>query len=473
MATQQSFAETLLDAVTLAYQTNPDLQAQRANQRAIDEEYVQALAGFRPTISLGVQNTYTDPSGFSTPRNASTIGVTVSQAIWTGGRLATAVDGARADILQGRENLRAYESQVLGAVIQGYVDVRRDTEALAINEQHVDILKKQLEQARAQFDVGEITRTDVAQAEARLAAAQAQLEASRAQLSVSRAAYAAVVGQAPADLAPEPALPGVPDAFDSAMDVALADNASLRAAQYGEAATRSRVASARAQYRPSVSLSANYGASIAPTYGVPLSQRDQVQATASLSVPLFSGGLTGSRVRQALERDNAAALGIDSVRRQVLQNVSQAWARVLSTRASLQSNQEQVRADTIAAEGVRQEYQVGLRTTIDVLNAEQELRDAELSLVNSRHDNYVATAQLLQAMGRLEARNLVSTVPVYDPKANFDRVKNSGTIFVDRLIEGLDEVLKPSGRHVTEQANAPIDQQLRAKSPPRPLPTRP
>ena len=257
------------------------------------------------------------------------------------------------------------------------------------------------------------------------------------------------------------------------MDVAGADNANLRASQYSELATRARVASARSQYLPDLSVSATYGASIAPTNGIPLRNRDSVAATATLTVPLFTGGLTGSRVRQAIERDNAALSNIDGARRQVLQSVSQAWARVLSTRASLRSNEEQVRADTIAAEGVRQEYQVGLRTTIDVLNAEQELRDAQLQQINSRHDNYVATAQLLAAMGRLEARNLVNTVPVYDPKANFDRVKNSGTIFVDRILEGLDALGKPGGGHARVHSDAPIDTQLKAKSPGAPLPRRP
>jgi outer membrane protein len=471
-------ADSLLDAVAQAYRTNPDLQAQRANQRAIDEEYVQAKASFRPQLSVAATATVID--GFSgsqflgdTHQNSSNIGLSATQSIWSGGRIATAVDAAQADILQGRETLRNVESQILALVIQAYVDVRRDGEALSINEQNVDILKRQLDQASAQFEVGEITRTDVAQAQARLAAAQAQLEAARAQLSISRAAYASVVGENPTNLAPEPVLPGVPASFDEAMDVANVDNPNLRAAQYAEQGTKARVASARALYRPSVSVNASYGVVTSPSTGLPFGARDALTASASLSVPLFTGGLNGSRVRQALERDNASIIGIDGARRQVLQAVSQAWARVLSTAAALKSNEEQVKADTIAAEGVRQEYQVGLRTTIDVLNAEQELRDAQLALVNSRHDNYVATSQLLAAMGRLEARNLVNSVAVYDPKANFDRVKNKGTIFVDKIIEGIDQIGKPSGVNRTTKEDAPIDTQLKAKVSATAQPTKP
>jgi outer membrane protein len=178
-------------------------------------------------------------------------------------------------------------------------------------------------------------------------------------------------------------------------------------------------------------------------------------------------------VRQAIERDNAARIGVDGAQRTMLQSVSQAWAQVLSTRASLASNQQQVKADEIAAEGTRQEYQVGLRTTIDVLNAEQELRDAQLALVNSRHDNYVATAQLLAAMGRLEARQLLSGVKVYDPKTNYDRVKDKGTVGYDRAIQMVDEAVRLHGEHPVENTDAPIDTNLTAKVPQVPEPRQP
>ncbi len=465
-------AESLLDAVTLAYQTNPTLQQQRASQRAVDEEYVQARSSLRPQITASASASRSQGFG-ATSSTASSVGITATTPLLTGGRIVTAVDAAQADILQGRENLRTVESSVLASVIQAYVDVRRDIEALNINQENVKVLQRQLEETQARFDVGELTRTDVAQAQARLAAAQSSLSAAEAQLSVSRAAYAALVGQAPTDLTPEPLLPGVPATFDEAMDIAQKENPGLRASEYAQQATRARVAAARADYLPSVSVTASYGVQTSPTLGLPLQDRDSLRATASVSVPLFTGGLTASRVRAALERDNAALSAIDGQRRTVLQSVSQAWARVISTKASLASNIEQVKAATIAAEGVRQEAQVGLRTTLDVLNAEQELRTAQLALIASRHDNYVATAQLLQAMGRLEAKDLVNAVPVYDAKKNFDRVKHKGGVIWEPLIEAMDQLGKPSGDHPTVTTDAPIDTQLKAKSRKTALPKKP
>ncbi|HWE48008.1 MAG TPA: TolC family outer membrane protein [Caulobacteraceae bacterium] len=471
-------AETLLDAVTLAYQTNPTLLAQRATQRATDEEYVQAMAGFRPTIGIIASDSQingldTTVGAASVNLNTSSASITAQQTLYSGGRIATAVDAAQADILEGREQLRTTEAQIMTQVVQAYVDVRRDMRALAINQENQKVLQGQLDQVQAQFDVGEVTRTDVAQAQARLAAAKAQVDAAGATLSVSRAAYASVVGQTPTDLQQEPELPGVPASFDDAMDIASKENPGVRSAQYAEQAAHHRVAQARADYLPNASLQASYGATLSPPLGLSLSQRSEFQATAQVNVPIFTGGLTGSRVRAAIEHDNAARVGIDGAQRTMLQQVSQAWAQVLSTRASLTSNQEQVKADEIAAEGTRQEYQVGLRTTIDVLNAEQELRDAQLALVNSEHDNYVATAQLLAAMGRLEARELIAGVKPYDPKANFDRVKNKGSVLYDRAIQAVDERVRLHGDHPVVDADAPIDTQLKAKVPPAPVPDQP
>ncbi len=470
-------AESLLDAVTLAYQTNPTLLAQRATQRATDEEYDQAMAGYRPTIGVSATDSEIsgfDPSLFGTFHlNTSSAQVNVSQTLYSGGRIATAVDAAQADILEGREQLRSTEAQILTSVIQSYVDVRRDMRALAINQENQKVLQGQLDQVQAQFDVGEVTRTDVAQAQARLAAAKAQVDAAGATLSVSRAAYASVVGQTPTDLQPETDLPGVPASFDEAMDIASKENPGVRSAQYAEQAAHHRVAQARSNYLPNANIQGSYGATLSPTEGLSLSQRSEFQATATFNVPIFTGGLTGSQVRQAIERDNAARVGIDGAQRVMLQQVSQAWAQVLSTRAALVSNQEQVKADEIAAEGTRQEYQVGLRTTIDVLNAEQELRDSQLALVNSQHDNYVATAQLLAAMGRLEARDLLAGTKPYDPKANFDHVRNKGTVLYDRAIQAVDESVRLHGDHAVVDADAPIDTALRAKVPSSPTPDQP
>lgn len=459
-------AESLRDAIALAYQTNPTLLAQRAQQRALDETYVQARAGLRPSLdaSFGASwsRTWDDTPGSPRDTDSVSAGISLDQRLYTGGRIARGIDAAQADILRGRENLRAIEQQVMANVIQAYVDVLRDIEILRIREENITVLQRQLEEASARFEVGEITRTDVAQAEARLAQAQADLSSARAQLSASRAAYAAVVGQAPGTLDPAPSLPGVPDDFEAALDMALRDNPELLAAMWSQEAAEANVAAARSEYLPSVGLSASYGTSgTANPWG--LDDQQSLSARATVSVPLFTGGLNRSRVAAAYERANAAQIGVEGARREVLRAVSQAFAQVMAARDALAASEEQVRAARIAAEGVRQEAQVGLRTTLDVLNQELELRNAEVALVSARRNQYVAQAQLLAAIGALEGPDLVDEVPVYDPAENFNRVRTRSAVPWEGAIEALDRVAAPAIQPADDQPDAPIDVQLKSE----------
>ena len=239
-----AWAETLQEAIALAYRTNPSLLAQRANQRALDESIVQARAGLRPTLDVTVSGDYSrdySDTALDPDSDGASASIGLSQTLWSGGRIGHGITAAEAEILAGRENLRGIEQSVLASVIQAYADVIRDMEVLRIRQANLAVLQRQLEESSARFEVGEITRTDVAQSEARLAQSEAELANAQAQLSTSRAVYAAVVGQAPGDLAPMPALPGVPADFDSALDVALADNPDIRAAAYTLAAAEARV----------------------------------------------------------------------------------------------------------------------------------------------------------------------------------------------------------------------------------------
>jgi len=444
-------AETLADAIALAYDSNPTLQAQRATQRALDENYVQARSGWRPQVGIsasltdqqirtprvargvgaidtngdGVLDTAVPAFGDGVSnRTSGSAGLSFSQPLWTGGRVAAAVSAAEADILAGRENLRGVEARILGTVVTAYCDVRRDQEALRIRQENVNVLEHQLEESQARFDVGEITRTDVAQSQSRLAAAQAQYQSAVAQLAISRANYAAVVGQNPGDLAPEPSIAFLlPADVDQAFSVAEQNSPVLRAQQFTEQASRARVAGARAERMPQVSLRTTFGYSgNAHPYDSDLwSQNLQTQAT--VTVPLFTGGLTSSRVRQSIERNNVDRINIETQRRSVLQTITQFWNQLVAARANIGSTAEQVRAARIAAEGTKQEQQVGLRTTLDVLNAEQELRNAELAQVSAARDEYVAAATVLATMGRLEGKNLIPSVRSYDAKANFRKVR--------------------------------------------------
>jgi outer membrane protein len=444
-------AETLADAIALAYDSNPTLQAQRATQRALDENFVQARSGWRPTVTLqgavtdiesrtpraargvgaidtngdGVPDTAVPAFGDGvSSRTSGSAGLTFSQPLWTGGRVAAAVSAAEADIMAGRENLRRIEAQILATVIQAYADTRRDQEALRIRQENVAVLQRQLEESNARFEVGEITRTDVAQSQSRLAAAQAQYQSAVAQLAISRANYAAVVGQNPGELAPEPSLAFLlPGNVDDAFTVAEQNSPALRAQEFAEKASRARVAGARAERMPSVSIrtTLGYSGNAAP-YDSGLWSRN-VQTQATVTVPLFTGGLTSSRVRQSIERNNVDRINIETQRRAVLQTITQFWNQLIAARSNIGSTAEQVRAAKIAAEGTKQEQQVGLRTTLDVLNAEQELRNAELAQVSATRDEYVAASTVLAAMGRLEGKNLIPSVSQYDSKVNFRRLR--------------------------------------------------
>ncbi len=451
-------AETLGDAIALAYQSNPALQAQRASQRALDETYVQARAGYRPTANLQALVTTdtnnqspfqnTPSQHFAGQTQVSSATITVTQPIYTGGRVTSQVNAAEAEILAGREALREAEENVLQNVIQAYVDVRRDQESQAISEENVNLLKRQLAESQARFEVGEITRTDVAQTQARVAAAQAQLSTAQASLANSRAGYAAVVGQNPGKLAPEPSLAKfLPATVDIAFDAAEHNNPQIRRSDYTEQSSAARVAAAKAQTRPTVSLQASFGYG-GGNFGLDTpfaNYSHDLSATAVANFPLFTGGLTSSQIRQAAETNNVDRITIETTRRQVLLLVSQAWNQLLGARANLVANQEEVKAANIAFEGTRQEAQVGLRTTLDVLITEQDLSNAQLALVNARHDEYLAAAVLLSAMGSLFAKTLTPDVPAYDPKTNFDQVRHSyGWIPWEPAVARVDHLAAPA-----------------------------
>lgn len=437
-----AYAETLSDAIAMAYANNPSLQRARAQQRATDEGYVQARSQLGPNVGFSFDKTYHDhDQSFAAGNQRSTqgLGFSASQTLFSTGGISSQIDAAKSGVLAGQQDLRSIEQQILLSVIDIYTAVRRDQEALQISQDNYNILKQQLDQTTAQFEAGQLTRTDVAQSQARLSQSAAGLAQAQARLDGDRASYVAIVGQAPTALEPVPEIPGLPASFNAALDTAQANNPDLQAASYAAEAAASRVKAARSVFGPRVGLSVT--SSQSGFSGALGSFEDEQNTTAGLrlTVPLFSAGLNGSRVREAMEGETAAKLTVEDTRRTVVSTVSQAWSNMIAARSAVVSNQEQVRAAGVAAEGVKTEQQVGLRTNIEVLNAEQEYRAAQLDLVNAQRSAYVAAAQLVAVTGNLTPAAFGATVETYDPNANFKRVKNKGWTPLEPVVHVVDK----------------------------------
>ncbi len=436
-------ADTLPDAIAQAYPSNPTLQAQRARLRILDETYVQARTGYRPTVSVTATGTYnrTDPnarSGFES--NSVDAALVASQPLYTGGRVSAAVRAAEADVLAGRQTLRVTEEQVLQQVIAAYADVRRDSQLAEIRRANVDVIKAQLDETTAKFDAGQLTRTDVATVRAQFAQARAALASARGQLKTSRAAYLAVIGTSPAKLDVEPALVGLPADVDQAFDIAENSNPALLAASLTEQASLARVAQAKAARMPTLAANASvdYGGRLAP-FSDSHNQRG-ITAGLTLTQPLFSGGLISSQIRSALEQDAADRQGVEQARRATIQAVSNAWNGILTAHANLAASVEQQDAATLAFQGTQAEFRAGLRTVFEFVQAQQSVRDADLAVVNARHDQYVAQAALLAAIGRLDPASLGASVTAYDPRANFDHVRGGLASALDPVANAIDSL---------------------------------
>jgi outer membrane protein len=443
--------ETLQDAITAAYRTNPVLRSQREQQKALDETYVQAKVGWRPTAGVTGQANYargpSDIADFGAGFSATNYGaaaVTLTQPLYTGGRTTWAVRAADASVAAGREDLRAVEEQVLLSVVQAFVDVLRDQQILAIRQADMTTLERQAAESKAKFDLGQVTRTDVAEAQAQLEAARGALAVASGQLETSRAEFETVAGEAPRDLSQPEDLPGMPANLEAALASAEASNPTLRQSREQERSSRAAVAQAKAAWRPTVALQGTYGW-IGPV--APLSPREygaEPAAAVTVSVPILTGGLVASQVREATARNSSDQIAIETVRRQVVQAVVQSWSELQSNRVAVAAAQSQTSAASLALQGAQAEYGFGLRTTLDVLIADQNLRAAQQTLAVSRHDAFLAEAAVLNAAGGLEARDLIPAEPLYEPRANFDRVKDKGAAPLEGVVETLDRIGAPA-----------------------------
>lgn len=441
-----AMAETLMDAVEAAYASNPTLVEQRFRQKSTNEAYVQTRGQYGPTISVSATATYDYEKreqrlgGRSFDANEGEVGVNVRQPVYTGGRLRGALAQARANVNLSQEQLRRVEGETVQRVIQVYGAVLRDEQRLEVAKENVAALREQLAERRARRNVRDATITDVAQADARLAAGEQQLASAEAQLAVSRGQYLQIVGREPGELQPLPELPGLPESVDEAFAIAEEENANLAAARFNEEATRANVAAQRGNQRPQASITASAGrlGPISPYDSQTL--RTQVQAQLTITQPIFQAGIIQSRIRQAQDQNGAAQAALDGERRQALQDVVVAWNQLRSARIAVIAGRRQVEAAQVTFAGMRLEEQNGLRTTTDVLNAEQELASAQLTLLSNRYSEYVARSALLLAMGRLDARTVNSAIPASDPNAEFRKVRWRGVSPTEPVVMLLDRV---------------------------------
>lgn len=422
---------SLAEALGVAYETNPQLSAAQANLRATDEEVAKANAGWRPSINAqgawGPQQA--NISGYGTISAHPLQGqVTITQPLFRGGRTYAEIGRAKALVRAGRAQLTATEQSVLLDAVTAYMNVVRDEATVNLRRNNVDVLKKQRAETQERFNVGELTRTDVSQSQARLAGAQSDLIVAQGQLAADRAVFAQVIGRPPEELEDFPSLPQLPAAPEEALNTALQTNPAIIQARESAKAADYAVDDAVGTLLPSLALQGQYqyqrggfntlggvGSSGALSVTEKLTSIQGV-----LNVPIYQGGADQAEVRQAKEYRSQAEMNIVASDRSVRQAVQSAWETFVSAQATIKSNEEQVKADTIAFEGVRREQQVGGRTTLDVLNAQQELLNSQLAVVIAQRNTVVAAYQLLAAAGKLTAQNLGLKVTLYDPIEHYD-----------------------------------------------------
>ncbi|MDX1704310.1 MAG: TolC family outer membrane protein [Altererythrobacter ishigakiensis] len=429
-------ADTLREALARAYETNPTLEAARAQQRATDEDVpIQASRGTYEISAVAnhIEFVKISPNSFTSPERRFSGGVDMTVPIYSGGAVKNGIKAAKERVQAGQASLRGTESSIFSQVVAAYMDVLR-TEALAmLAGNQVEVLTVNLEATNDRFEIGELTRTDIAQSQSRLAVAQSDFRNAQANLIAARETYIQLVGNAPSNLEAPPPLPGLPETVGEAVIAALDNNPDLIAAKERAAAAGYDSEVAGASRLPTLGVFANLDyTNYFDTLGGPISANfAQEETTANvgvqLTVPIFQGGRPAAQQRQAYSRETAALENVIATERDVIAQTRSAYSSWQASQAVIESSQAAVDAAELSLEGVRAENSIGNRTILDVLNAEQELLSARAQLVTARRNAYVAGFSVLAAMGRAEARdlNLDTGGVLYDPRVNYDRVKNA------------------------------------------------
>jgi outer membrane protein/adhesin transport system outer membrane protein len=429
-------AQSLQEALVLTYTTNPQLESARAALRATDESVPLALSGYRPSVNgtLSYQPSYsktvtrnlTIPGESVSPK---TVGVTLRQPLYDA-TVTPAVRRAEKAVMAQRAQLMATEQAVLLAAGTAYMDTVRDQAFLDLRINNEQVLRRQLEAVQDRFRVGEVTRTDVSQSESRLAGALADRVVGEATLQQTRATYERVIGNVPRKLqAPKPTFK-LPATLEEAADLARTNHPSVLSATFQEAAQRDAVDQQFGRMLPRADIAASaqrqFDLGTQTSFGNVI-RGDSASVTASITIPLYQSGQPEALVRQAKQQANQARIDIDTARRAQTENAIRAWQGLASARANVRSYQVQIKAAETALEGVRQEMLVGSRTVLDVLNWEQELLTARVSLVRAQHDELVAAFALLSSVGQFTAQQLALPVAYYDYEAYYRMVRDKWT----------------------------------------------
>jgi outer membrane protein len=417
-------AETIESALARAYANNADLNAQRASVRATDEQVPRAKSGYLPRVTAAAQggrnnNVYNGSEANLTPRGLS---LTVTQNLYNGDRTANQINAAEAGVLAAQAGLRQTEQSILLNAATQYMNVVRDEAVVRLRTANIGVLKEQLRQTQDRFQVGEVTRTDVAQVEAQLA----EFSTAETNLAVSRAAYGQVVGAEPVDLADaEPVSKGLPGSLKEALAAGESSHPQVQAARHAVEVAEASVKAAEGELKPVVDLQG----SVSRNWDYKAANDDVSDAKllGVLSVPLYEAGEVSARVRAAKETLGQRQLEADSARFAVRSAIAGAWSQYETANARLKSAKAQIAAAEIALNGVREEAKVGQRTTLDVLISSQNLLGAQVNLVSAQHDRVVASYQVLASVGRLSAARLGLKVASYDPKKHYDASKSRAT----------------------------------------------
>jgi outer membrane protein len=439
MGPTPALADTIEAALVRAYQNNPQLNAQRAQVRSTDENVPQALSGYRPrvaiTASAGYQYTDTNTTaggtrttfvrtelhGTNAPRSA---GVTVSQTLFNGQVTANRTRAAESQVSGSREALRVLEQTVLLSAATIYMDYLRDAAIVEVQRSNVRVLEQTLKQTRDRFNVGEVTRTDVAQSEAQLAAGKTQELTAESNLTTTRSNFRRIIGNEPQNLAPgSPVDRFLPGTLPAAVDLGLTQNPNVTAAMFGIDVNYLQVKVNEGALLPTVTLQTSVQQSYEQTLTIFRSFGASV--VGQLSIPVYQGGAEYSLIRQSKENLAQQRLVLETTRDQTRANVVTAWGQLVAGKAQVASAQSQVTASEIALNGVREEAKAGQRTTLDVLNAQQALVNARVALVTAQHDRVVASYAVLNAIGRLAPQVLNLQTTVYDPSVHYQQVRDS------------------------------------------------